>query len=323
MIELNNNQLIISFPDVHPEASARIDFQRTLRLPDDGKKYPLPPGLGRFPLFHVEDFAERLPPSWLPRGGIMLPMYQAEALWINFSARYPMAVKIATGKINVINGKGWRDGLDFRHQNYVVASEQPWLDGYCVKKGTIRQFVAMPLGSGYSAEEQLTGQSAFGGLQIEVFPLKRTKWESMQALSDIHFRSCELRVCEESPAMGFAPGGRMKQKIEKDPYEPEDWEMNHSSRCFVQICNSLVWQSLSGQNPPHPPPTAEAYTRSGLPWFAIYSEAPALKGSKRLQKLLSVAQKGQHQELFPLPENKSTSPQNILQVSKKKFKSMS
>ena len=27
-----------------------ITFQRTLRIPDDGGVYPLPPGLGRFPI---------------------------------------------------------------------------------------------------------------------------------------------------------------------------------------------------------------------------------------------------------------------------------
>ena len=43
-------------------------------------------------------------------------------------------------------------------QNYVVVPGQPWLDGYCVEKGIIRQFVAMPLGQGYSVEEQLTGE---------------------------------------------------------------------------------------------------------------------------------------------------------------------
>jgi hypothetical protein len=27
-----------------------ISFHRTLRVPDDGRTYPLPPGLGRFPV---------------------------------------------------------------------------------------------------------------------------------------------------------------------------------------------------------------------------------------------------------------------------------
>jgi hypothetical protein len=36
MIELTNDSLVFSFSDVHPEAKLSIDFQRTLRIPDDG-----------------------------------------------------------------------------------------------------------------------------------------------------------------------------------------------------------------------------------------------------------------------------------------------
>ena len=59
----------------------------------------------------------------------------------------------------------------------MVSSEQPWLDGYCVEKGLIRQFVAMPLGSGYSAEEQLSGKAEHGGMQIIVYPMKKSVFE--------------------------------------------------------------------------------------------------------------------------------------------------
>ncbi len=61
MIELKNDSLVFSFSDVHPEARLSIDFQRTLRIPDDGDDYPLPPGLGRFPLQHDDDFAGNIP----------------------------------------------------------------------------------------------------------------------------------------------------------------------------------------------------------------------------------------------------------------------
>ena len=57
MIELIHDQLVFSFPDLHPHAKLRLDFQRTLRIPDDGRDYALPPGLGRFPLRHIDDFA--------------------------------------------------------------------------------------------------------------------------------------------------------------------------------------------------------------------------------------------------------------------------
>src|SRR5262245_25170810 len=178
MIELNRDQLVFSFPEVHTQAILNIEFQRTLRIPDDGKSYPLPPGLGRFPLRHVDDFARDVTLTWLKHGGVMLPMYQSEALWLRFecpfladrSASYPFAIKVATGKIDAVTGKAWSNGLHRGPQDYLVAPQQPWLDGYCVRKGQIRQFVAMPLGAGYTAEEQITGQAEHGGIQVVVYP---------------------------------------------------------------------------------------------------------------------------------------------------------
>ena len=62
-----------------------VSFHRTLRIPDDGRVYPLPPGLGNFPLRSVVDYADRVPPAWQERPGVFLPMYQREALWLGFS----------------------------------------------------------------------------------------------------------------------------------------------------------------------------------------------------------------------------------------------
>ena len=65
MIELKQSNLCFSFPEVHEAARFSVDFQRTLRIPDDEKSYPLPPGLGCFPLQHVDDHAGRAPGAWL------------------------------------------------------------------------------------------------------------------------------------------------------------------------------------------------------------------------------------------------------------------
>lgn len=46
----------------------KIGFERTLRIPDDGREYPLPPGLDTFPLFRVEDYAGRVHPDVSARG---------------------------------------------------------------------------------------------------------------------------------------------------------------------------------------------------------------------------------------------------------------
>lgn len=329
MIELKHDSLAFSFPDVHPSATLNITFQRTLRIPDEDKTYPLPPGLGAFPLRHVDDFADNVPGMWLEHGGVMMPMYQAEALWLRFSAgmdqeryaNYPFAIKVATGKIDAVTGKDWSPGIHRDPQDYMVAPEQPWLDGYCVERGTIRQFVAMPLGEGYTAEEQITGKAEHGGLQIIVYPMKRDVFErrfpklprsemryASKALAGEPYFCCSMPEAE----MGLAPGGRMKQEIYDDPFNLDDWDLTKSSRCFIHLANSLVWQAITGKAPPYPPPTAAEYTRVGFPWFDYYDEKQtAVDGSSILARLLSVFGMGKEKRRNPLPENESCEPVNV------------
>ena len=171
MIELKRKTLEFSFPEVHPHAKCRIEFQRTMRIPDNDQTHYLPPSFGNFPLHHIDDFAS-IPKAWQDRGGVFLPMYQSEAMWISFDGDYPCAIKIAAGKINAVTGDAWCDELRTNKQDYVVTPDQPWLDGFNVGKDTVRQFVAMPLGEGYTAEEQITGAAEFGGLQILVSPMR-------------------------------------------------------------------------------------------------------------------------------------------------------
>jgi hypothetical protein len=330
MIELQSGRLVFSFLEVHPQATLRIDFLRTLRIPDDGKSYPLPPGLSRFPLQHVDDFLDAVPAAWKEHGGVMLPMYQAEALWLKFQSDnvegrwtgYPFAVKVATGKINAVSGQPWSDGLHREPQDYLVAPGQPWLDGYCVKKGYIRQFVAMPLGAGYSAEEQLSGQAKHGGLQILVHPMKRDAFERYFPIVDEEeFESFEELDCEaygdqeDSLCMALAPGGLMAQKIYVDRFKLDDWDISQRGRCFVHIVNSLVWRSLTGMNPPTPPPTAKEYTKAGLPWFDYYDEKlDALDGSAVLDNMQSVAARASKKGEVPLPENESVVPGVVVKL---------
>ena len=331
MIELIQDQLVFSFPQVWPDARLTVSFQRTLRIPDDGRTYPLPPGLGRFPLRHVDDHHDRLPASWVEHGGVMTPMYQSEALWLSFQSdylgdrgtSYPFAVKIAAGKIDAVTGQDYAPGLGSRPQDYLVVPTQPWLDGYAVEKGLIRQFVAMPLGAGYTAEEQLTGRAEHGGLQIHVYPMKRQVFERRfpkREASAARFAMDEgelgMAPCAApAPGMGLAPGGRMKQEIYEDPYGLSDWDQTDSSRCFVHLANSLVWRGITGENPPTVPFTAQEYTRHGFPWFDYYDDqAKALDGSKILKGLKSVVELAKEKGDAPLPENQPVDPKNVVKL---------
>lgn len=325
MITLEANSLIFRFPEVHEDAKNGIEFQRTLRIPDDGKHYPLPPGLGAFPLRHVEDFGDLVPEPWRERAGVMMPLYQAEAMWISFSWRsrgsYPCAVKIAAGKINAISGKPWKPQLDGSERDYIVLPEQPWLDGFCVAKDVIRQFVAMPLGSGYSVEEQITGKPEHGGLQIIVYPMRRERYEALlrqreesSALMDaagVTHRSC--RAAE--PAMGLAAGGRMEQQIYADPHGLDAWDQSVSSRCFVTLVDALQWREITGEAPPTRPPTAADYTRAGLPWFDYYAaDLETLGGAQALAAVKSVAEMAEEKGEHVLDPDGEVNPGTIIHV---------
>ncbi len=316
MIELNHDQLVIHFPEVHEHARVAINFQRTLRIPDDGRTYPLPAGLGPFPLRHVDDHARTAPPPWIEHGGVMLPMYQAEALWVCFSGGYPFAIKIAAGKINAVTGEDWRDGLHRDPQDYVIAPDQPWLDGYCVEKGVIRQFVAMPLGEGYTAEEQITGRGAVGGLQIVAYPMKREAFERhATAHSTMHLSLGYMDALCGTLDMGLAPGGRMRQEIYHDPHSLEDWDQRHRVRCFVHIANARQWHAITGDAPPTQPISAAQYRQHGIPWFDYYAaDLKAVDGGGVLQRLKSVVEIGKAKRETLIPENDSITVERVVQL---------
>ena len=327
MIELKKDTLRFSFPEVHRDAVLEVEFQRTLRIPDDGRTYPLPAGLGRFPLRHVDDFPD-VPGAWKRHGGVMLPMYQSEAMWLHFRSPrgYPFALRVAAGKIDAVAGGEWSEGLRRKKQNYLVIPAQPWLDGYCVEKGIIRQFIAMPLGAGYTAEEQITGRAEHGGLQLQAFPLQAEAWdrlrqerESLLRVESVSMPLMARRKVGAMPDMGLAPGGRMRQEIFTDRFDWEDWDRDSSSRCFVHLANSLVWRAITGQKPPTTPPTAREYKKAKVPWFDYYDDRQtSVDAADALAALKSVAQLGAEKGDVPLPDNESVDVDRVVHVGKKK-----
>ena len=319
-IEVTEDRLLYRFLGIHMIANLKIDLQRTLRIPDDNREHYLPPGLGRFPLSRVDDYSDNLPDKWNQHGGVFLPMYQAEAMWINFRGDYPMAVKIAAGKVNAVTGKAWTEELSEEPQDYLVVPDQPWLDGFCVEKGLIRQFVAMPLGEGYTVEEQLTGEAEHGGLQIAVYPMKRAVYAEMYGFPEPQRRAeAPLMVpcAAPPPEMGLAPGGLMRQEIYEDKHSIDAWDTSLCSRCFVHIVNSVQHLHLTGCKPPGLPPTAQDYTNAGLPWFEFAdNELAAIEGAKALAGLDSVASvKLKKGEGF-LPDNDPVTPAVVKKLNR-------
>lgn len=290
-----------------------IGFERTLRIPDDGKEYPLPPTLGRFPIRLVSDYADKVPDEWKRHGGIFLPLYQREAMWMSFQGQSwrPNALKIGIGKINAITGESWTQGLRDDPQDYLIVPEQPWLDGINAGEELIKQFVAMPLGMGYTVEGQVSGAEEHGGIQLCLYEPKTGEFPDRPQLpagggytrgsfadaqcfascAPMHYLTSNLASTEQAE-MGLAAGGMMKQKIYEDTHGLETWDQDNHLRLFVHIVNSEMWEEITGEEPPETPVSAKSYTDQGLPWFDLYDEEKKdLKPSAVLQKVSSVREK--------------------------------
>jgi hypothetical protein len=285
----------------------QINFQRTLRIPDDGKTYPLPPGLGSFPIRRVNDYADRVPEHWRKHGGVFIPMYQREALWIRFQTRYwkPNAVKVAIGKVNAVSGGEWDQKLHpptekrkngEPERDYLVCPPQPWLDGINAGEGFIRQFVAMPLGMGYTVEAQVTGKEEHGGIQIIVYEPKPGKFPDdpppVYGAAGPVVASAAPMPPPAAPAqargaeMGLGAGGKMKQKIYPDPHDLDTWDQDNYGRVFVHIVNSMAYREITGEEPPATPVSAKTYAQYKLPWFDLYDEH--MKGVSAPESLKNV-----------------------------------
>ncbi|MCB0884951.1 MAG: hypothetical protein KDB34_09470, partial [Propionibacteriaceae bacterium] len=90
---MTTNSPVTIAHDVLQLGPVQVSFQRTLRLPETGL-HALPPGLGRFRLRRVADYPDTAPADWLERGGVMLPVYQREAMWLSFVSSEPAALQV-------------------------------------------------------------------------------------------------------------------------------------------------------------------------------------------------------------------------------------
>ena len=247
-----------------------VSFQRTLRIPETGL-HPLPPGLGRFPLRRVADYPNTAPAEWLVRGGVMLPVYQCEAMWLSFSASEPAALQIGVGKVCAVSGLPWIDHLVGDPQNYVALPQQPWLDGINSGDGFIRQFVAVPLGSGATVEGQVTGEETHGGVQLRAVALTEQALVAWHAAQALQVMCCEDLVdggplpAPSGSSMGLGAGGRMRQEVYADDRPLADYDEDGARRVFVHLCSAAQWTAITGEVPPPTSVDRDTYVEAGLP----------------------------------------------------------
>ncbi|WP_293311697.1 hypothetical protein [Mycolicibacterium sp.] len=285
-VKIVDNELVVG--------SVTVGFQRTLRIPETGM-HSLPPGLGLFPLRRVADYPDTAPSDWLARGGVMLPIYQREAMWLSFESSKPAALQVGVGKVCAVSGLPWIERLVRDPQNYVALPRQPWLDGINAGDGFIRQFVAVPLGSGATVEGQVTGEEAHGGVQLRAVgltPEALAEWQAAQTRTRARLKGaicCEMAPAPGGADMGLGAGGRMRQEVYTDSRPLADYDEDTASRVFVHLCSAAQWTAITGEVPPPTPVDRDAYVEAGLPWFDYYdADATDLAAPETLAKVESV-----------------------------------
>ena len=271
-----------------------IVLHKTLRIPDDGNDYPLPPSLGRLPLFG--DLEE----------GFVVPLHRTEALWLGFEAPHwkPHALKVGIGAVDAISGETFAaGGVSAGEQDYVVIPDQPWLDGINAGDGFIRQFVAVPLGEGLTVESQLSAEPEEGGMRLSLFAPRPGRFPDEPPPAPPYEHMVMACCMPASAEMGLGAGGRMRQEIYADDYGIDTWEPEPLVTVRVDLVDALAFEAVTGIRR-EAPVDAAAYTSRGFPWFDLIDPTKRdIAAAERLAKVRSVADlEGRRDEPLPIPE---------------------
>ena len=205
-------------------------------------------------------------------------------MWIRLDSNKQFAIKVYLGGVNAISGepKTENPASTLRRlqrksegrsvQDYVVTPKQLWLDGIASSNGRVRQFIAMPMGFGYSVEAQMTDKEFVGGLQFEITPPKPMTLIPRTLARD------PSEPLPRTAEISIAPGGLIKQCIINDTYPATSWDSDRTITFNVQILDSETFRDVTGMDPPKTPINAETYASQGLPFFKIYNETSTIKG---------------------------------------------
>ena len=93
---------------------------------------------------------------------------------------------------------------------------------------------------------------------------------------------------------GIAAGGKISQKIIRDPLPVVAYDHSKGQRLHISVINSAYFTSITGLPSPPSPVTPQTYLENNLPWFTLYDEHIPMANNAStptpLSNVLSVAQ---------------------------------
>lgn len=165
-------------------------------------------------------------------------------MWLQFKSNKKFAIRIYVGGVNGITGEPMipnmatllkrQNGVE-KKQDYIIVPEQLWVDGIATGPGIVKQFVAVPYGSGFSIEYQITGSETTGGIQFEVIPAYETS---------VHFKGADIYCTPHE--LGLSLGSEMTMTNLNILSPPAT---NYSGMQNVPTCGSMSFfvMTLTGK----------------------------------------------------------------------------
>lgn len=271
MIELARNALAFSFPDLHPDATLRVAFRRTLRVPDE-PGFPQPPRRGAFALRRAAELAERLPERWREHGGLLLPIHRSEALWIELESPqgYPFALDLAAGRIEALVERPAAATPPLGARGLLTVPAAPWR---AAPHGAarLRQYLALP------PRASAAGPTATPAIRLTVYPLRSCLYPE-RGPGDGAAAMGPCCGAVPLPDLSLSPSDERREAPCEEGGALLDWDLERAGHCLVQLVPPRLWLALTGEAPPGRPPGERDYAEAGLPWSDAYAEAPLARG---------------------------------------------
>ncbi|KAI9891704.1 MAG: hypothetical protein M1814_002454 [Vezdaea aestivalis] len=284
-----------------------ISLHRTVRLPNCDVTHGQTPSLGHFPMFASQDFGSKVPVDMREKGGLIVPMWQGEAMMLGFSTSdttSTYAIRVFVGGVNAISGHSMEPNMNTvlrklkgseKKQDYIVVGGQQdccsWLSGIAVAPGIIRQFVTLPLTSRDTIEFQKSGINDVGGLQIEIIPQYRRGSHTISLFPDHSKRTILKDNLELSTpkAMGYEPGSAFYIPCDPRPRTILD-ELMESSETTSRTVELHIKKSEDGDK--------RRWTTKDLDLENVWDQFDHYRVGRAEGPTLTIQVVGSHQEVF-------------------------